>query len=964
MARLSQQTRGRITAAWISGLYALLAGLWLYASDTLVNLIADNAQQLATFELYKGLLFIGITTLLLFIFIDRTLTTVSAKQLPKGDSAESLNTSTTPVFPSFWEDVRAPILIFIILASAIIGAGYLGYIHQKTVLRQEQQNELSAIADTKTQQIAHWLLERQNDASAFASDPFFAREAGRWLRAGAPGDSRAAELLHYRLSALKKAYDYAVVALLDEQGQVRLSTHDNTPDRDIQALAQHALKTDQIAISDLHQHGDARPIKTVIDVVAPLNPANLSDQQPIGAVYFQIDPQQYLFPLMQAWPTPSASAEILIVRQEGDTILFLNELRHRQNTALRFRLPLSAEHLPAAMAARGQEGFVEGLDYRRVPVLAVVRSVPNSAWFLVAKVDAEEVYTSLDTLARLMTLSVGLFIIGAGTGFSLWWQQQRAQFLADHYRSQLDRQALVQHFDYLAKYGNDIVLLMDESGHILEANDRAVAAYGYSRQALLQLNIKDLRAPNDLTHTEEQLHHIKHAGGLHFETVHQRQNGSTFPVEVNARFIKIQDKHFLDNIIRDISERKQAEAALQASETRYRILFDQAPDPILLVDLKTAAVVDFNDKAYENLGYTREEFAKLNIADIESLETPEEVSRHVEKIIAADADNFETKWRTKQGDIREILVSSRIVKIAGKPLIQSLCRDITARKRLENQMRRQEMQLVQADKMAAIGILVSGVAHEINNPNQMMQMNAQSLLNTWGDLVDLLDDQLVEEENIWVGNIVYKELRETFPMLLQDIADGAARIQKIVAELKDFARPSDNILPTSFNLNDLICRALDLLSHAIKKKTHRLQLDLEENLPLLVGNPQQIEQVIVNLVLNALDALPDSSRAIRVSTRSDWATNRVEIKVEDEGMGIPPEHLERILEPFFTTKQDRGGTGLGLFITYKLVMAHDGALSFTSKPGQGTVAKVKLPLIANIHYPHHDPTPVDSHSMG
>jgi signal transduction histidine kinase len=272
-------------------------------------------------------------------------------------------------------------------------------------------------------------------------------------------------------------------------------------------------------------------------------------------------------------------------------------------------------------------------------------------------------------------------------------------------------------------------------------------------------------------------------------------------------------------------------------------------------------------------------------------------------------------------------------------------------------MRRQEIQLIQADKMAAIGVLVSGVAHEINNPNQMMQMNAQSLLDTWGDLTDLLDSYLDEEDGaIWVGNMSYRELRETCPMLLQDIVDGTIKIQKIVAELRDFARPSNNTLPTSFNLNVIIKKTLDLLSHAIKKKTERLQLDLEQGLPRLVGNPQQIEQIIVNLVLNALDALPNRNRAIRLSTRSDWTANRVTLRVEDEGVGIPPEHLERVFEPFFTTKQEQGGTGLGLFITYKLVMTHGGDLSFTSEPGQGTVAQVKLPLISNIHSSHHDTT--------
>jgi PAS domain S-box-containing protein len=564
------------------------------------------------------------------------------------------------------------------------------------------------------------------------------------------------------------------------------------------------------------------------------------------------------------------------------------------------------------------------------------------------------VYLIADNSQQLATFQFykGFLFIGV-TAFLLYALVNHT-LTAISAKNELAQQALVQHFDYLAKYGNDIVLLMDNSGQILEVNASAASAYGYPHQELLQLNFRNLQASETLTMVDGQMQQLKRKGSLLFETMHKRKDGSEFPVEVSLRAIAIQGINFLDSIIRDISERKQAEAALRASEARYRILFEQAPDSILLIDLKTAAIIGFNDKAHENLGYTREEFRRLTVADIKSLESSDEIARHVHRIVETGSDNFETKLRTKANDIRDMLVNSRVVEIDGKTFIQSLCRDITERKRMETRMRRQEIQLIQADKMAAIGILVSGVAHEINNPNQMMQMNAQSLLGTWGDLVDLLDSYLDEDQVTWVGNLPYGELRETFPMLLQDIVDGAVKIQKIVAELRDFARPSDNTLPTTFNLNTVIKRALDLLSHAIKKKTERLQVNLENNLPLLVGNPQQIEQVIVNLVLNALDALPDASRAIRLSTHADWATNRVELQVEDEGMGIPAEHLERIFEPFFTTKQDQGGTGLGLFITYKLVMAHGGTLSFTSKPGQGTVVCVKLPLISNIHHPHHD----------
>lgn len=942
MATTPAHHPGKAIAAGISVLYALIAGLWVYASDALLYLFVRDIRQLATLQSLKGLVFIVITALYLYLLVSNRLAKAHGEKTSDIDTVHPIHSPKRRFFPYSW-GVYTLLAIFLLLASTIVGAGYMGYQLQKTTLQQERQAELRAIAVGKAEQIAHWIAERRSDAAVFADDPFFAREVGRWLAVGS-SDERRAEQLRQRLISLRDAHDYAAVAVLDARGRVRLSTNASLVDEDVRALALKALQTDRIQLSDLHLHEQRGKPRAAIDMVAPLSPSSNLHGQVRGAVYFQIDPQRYLFPLIQRWPTPSASAEVVLVRREADEIVFLNQLRHRNHPALTFRLPLKDPHLPAAMAARGQEGIVEGFDYRRVSVLAAVRKVPNTPWFLLAKVNTEEIYAPLRTTMMLMTLLAGVFISAAGIGVGLWWQQQRTRFLAEHYRSELKRRVLVQHYDYIAKYANDIVLLMNESGQVLEANDRAVSAYGYSRQELLQHNIRALRAPETLDSLATQIDQVKHGAGLMFETVHRRKDGSCFPVEISARLIAADGKRFLHSIIRNISERKQAEMALRESETRYRTLFEQAPDTILLVDWQTAKIEGFNDTAYENLGYTREEFARLNVADIDCRETEQQLIDHAKRIIATGVDNFETQHRTKQGEIRHVLINSRVIEINGKTLIQNLCRDITERKRIEAQMRQQETQLIQADKMAALGTLVSGVAHEINNPNHMIQMNAQSLLETWADLIDFLDDYLDEAKTHWIGDLSYAELCETFPLLLQDIAKGAARIEKIVASLKDFARPSAKTIASLFNLNEAVNQALSLLKHTINKRTDSMKVDLQPDLPPLIGDIQQMEQVIVNLVLNALDALPNRNAGIRISTRLDPATKTMELQVQDEGVGIPPEHLQRIYEPFFTTKQDQGGTGLGLFITYKLVTAHGGNLAFTSQPGEGTTARVTLPL--------------------
>ena len=167
--------------------------------------------------------------------------------------------------------------------------------------------------------------------------------------------------------------------------------------------------------------------------------------------------------------------------------------------------------------------------------------------------------------------------------------------------------------------------------------------------------------------------------------------------------------------------------------------------------------------------------------------------------------------------------------------------------------------------------------------------------------------------------------------------DSARRIDRIIEDLKDFARPAPRA-PTALQVNDAVQRALRLLAHLIKKHTDHLHVDLASGLPSVRGDAQHVEQIVVNLVTNALEALPDRRCGVTVATAFDAAERRVVLEVRDEGVGIAPEHLGRLCDPFFTTKQESGGTGLGLAITSSLVRLHGGRLTFASELGKGTRA--------------------------
>ncbi len=208
----------------------------------------------------------------------------------------------------------------------------------------------------------------------------------------------------------------------------------------------------------------------------------------------RIDPYAFLYPLIQSWPTPSRTAETTLVRREGNEVVFLNELRHLSNTALTLRYHLEEKDLIASMAARGVEGVVEGIDYRGIRVLAAIKPVPESTWIIIAKVDAEEVYAPIRERFWIVLIIGGVLIIAAGAGVGLVWRNVQAQGYRKQYEGELEKLALIRHFEYLTRYANDIIVMTDKSGRIMEANEKAVASYGYSRDELLQTNIADLQS--------------------------------------------------------------------------------------------------------------------------------------------------------------------------------------------------------------------------------------------------------------------------------------------------------------------------------------------------------------------------------------------------------------------------------------------------------------------------------------
>ncbi|WP_420849997.1 transporter substrate-binding domain-containing protein [Oryzomonas japonica] len=272
-----------------------------------------------------------------------------------------------------------------------------------------------------------------------------------------------------------------------------------------------------------------------------------------------------------------------------------------------------------------------------------------------------------------------------------------------------------------------------------------------------------------------------------------------------------------------------------------------------------------------------------------------------------------------------------------------LTREIAERRHAEEELLLNQQQLVQADKMAALGVLVSGVAHEINNPTGLILLEVPILRRFFQDASKVLERYYQENGDFTCGGLRYSRMREEMPRSLEKLQEAGKRIKRIVDDLKDFARRDDTASNDTIDLNAVAQAAVRLVEPSIRKATSRFSTEYAEGLPTVRGNAQRIEQVLVNLIINACQALPDTGRGIELATLYDASRGAVIFRLRDEGSGISPEHLSRLTDPFFTTKRDMGGTGLGLSVSAGIVKEHGGTLEFDSTPGSGTTVTLTLP---------------------
>jgi len=391
---------------------------------------------------------------------------------------------------------------------------------------------------------------------------------------------------------------------------------------------------------------------------------------------------------------------------------------------------------------------------------------------------------------------------------------------------------------------------------------------------------------------------------------------------------------------------RQLEKALRRSEEKYRDIFE------IITDIHFSAspegrIIDISPSVRRSFPYRREDLIGKSLPDF--FLNPSERSAFQSQLrVDGHIANFEFRSEGPDERVRHYRISALRKPRRGrqKICIIGLIRDVTAQKEAEAELEKSRAQLHQAQKMEALGTLVAGVAHEINNPINLIIYNTPLLQKVWSDLLPVLKAHVDEAPHRQYGGLTVDFLEQNLMHLVDDIAMAAGRVAKIVTDLKNFSRLSSAAEKQPVSVNEAVANALRLVHTTVRKAGVTIEKHLTEDLPLISATLQNIEQIIVNILINAVQAIDHSQGIIRIETGIRPADGRLHLSIADNGRGVNPALIERLFDPFVTDKQTQGGTGLGLSVSYSLVKSHGGDIAVESRPGQGTTFHIDFPTLA------------------
>jgi PAS domain S-box-containing protein len=805
------------------------------------------------------------------------------------------------------------------------------YIYLRVEIRNSYETkgrELETVAILKVDQIAAWIRDEMSDAQTIADNRILIYRMETCLEN--PTDmnrKRVGEIL----SGIMLQHNYSHVLISDTEGDFLLSSDgdDFTLSPYLKEQIKMSLENRSVLFTDLYQcqvHDEIH-----IDFIAPFIGR---DERLIGAIVFQFDPTEFLFPLIRSWPTLSRSSESLLYKVKGDSILFLSELKHRPNAALNYSVPMSETNLVAAKAVlQTEEGLMEGLDYAGNKVLGYVMAVPGTDWVLVSKTDKKELFSELYLHIIIVILLAVFLLLFLAAGFAYLSNARQKAIYRELYRQQKNYQITLNSI-------GDAVISTNREGMIEYLNPVAEKITGWTHGEALGKRIeKVFRIINEETRAtvESPVEKVLREGtvvGLSNHTLLISKEGREIPVADSGAPIQSEKGETIGVVLvfRDQSEERQYQEILTRRETQYRELVESTDAIAWEYDIDLDQWVYVAPQVTDKLGWQPEEWTNLAFwkDNIHPDEREDAANYCLTCTAKGEAHSLEYRFRSKSGGYVWLRDVVSVESKENRPVtLRGVMFDITERKNMEIALVNAKERAEESERLKMA--FLTNMSHEIRTP-----------LNGILGFTNLLAER----------DSLSKESRQEYSKIINKSAEGLLKIINDILDISRLETSKTTIEKKEFDIANTLSTIYSVFEKRIDDSGGE-QVELIVKMPevpvVLNTDENRLIQIFSNLLDNALRFTSEGSVTFGIAAVRE---NMAEFFVEDTGIGIPLENQKIVFDRFSQAnnhaKRSYGGTGLGLTIVKKLLEMMGSGITLESEPGKGTCFRFHLPCTPGV----------------